>query len=238
MTSGLTRRCVAAVCVITGIVVGPASVGSAAPKPTPKGYTVYFVRHAEASPADGPLSALGQQQAAALATLLQDEPVNAVYTSQLTRAIQTGTPVAQNHGIPVVSDARLNEMGFSFVGVPPAQIPAVAGFRLLDWASGNNRDEGYGGESFNQLKVRWDDWWSEFVREHKTDKGAAVVVAHGGTLGLMVPETCWNDIEPAFAIVQHGLFNTAIIKTELHPNGTLGCTEWAGAAIPSAVNLK
>lgn len=238
MRTHLGRRSIAVLVAITAIVAGSAAAGSAGPKPTPKGYVVYFVRHGEASPANGPLSPLGQQQAAALATLLHDEPVNAVYTSTLERAIQTGAPTALDHGIPAISDARLDEMGFSFTGVPPAQIPAVAGARLLDWASGNNRDEGYGGESFNALKSRFDDWWHEFVREHKTDKGMAVVVAHGGLLGLMIPETCWNDIEPSFAIVEHGLFNTAIIKTVLHPNGTLGCTEWAGAPIPSAVLLK
>lgn len=205
----------------------------AVPQPTPIGYDVIFVRHAQASPSTGPLSEVGLAQAAALAEDLHGEPVNAVYTSMLLRAFQTGAAVATDRNMPLVADERINEMAFDLTGVPPAEINQVIGDRLRQWLEGENRDEGFGGESFNELHVRWDEWWTSFVDEHHTDKGLAVVVTHGALLMLMLPETCSNPIEPDF-VLDHGLANTAIVRARLHPNRTLSCSEWAGTPIPSA----
>lgn len=213
---------------------GRLDTAGAEPKPTPTGYDVLFVRHAAASPSTGPLSELGLSQAAALADLLHDEPVDAVSTSMLLRAFQTGAAVATDHNLPVVADALINEVEFDFTGVPPASIPGVALERLRQWLEGENRDEGFGGESFNDVQSRWNEWWASFVAEHRTHRGTAVVVAHGALLILMLPEICYNALDPDF-VLGHPLFNTAIVKARLHPNRTLSCTEWAGTPIPSAV---
>jgi broad specificity phosphatase PhoE len=219
--------------IITTVVgTGSLDAAGAGPKPTPNGYEVLFVRHAEADPPDGPLSDLGFSQAADLADLLHDEPVNAAYTSMLLRAFQTGIPVASDHELPVVADARINEMNLDLTNIPPQDIPAVVGQRFFRWLNGEDRDEGFGGESFNELHARWDDWWSDFVTKHRTDKGAGVVVAHGALLILMLPETCHNALDPGF-VLGNGLQNTAIVKARLHPNGTLSCTEWAGVPVPT-----
>jgi probable phosphoglycerate mutase len=207
---------------------------SAGPPRTPRGYDVLFVRHAEASPASGPLSELGLAQAAALAELLHDAPVDAVATSMLQRAFQTGAAVAIDHNLPLVADALINEVEFDLTGVPTAEITAVVTARLRQWLEGEHRDEGFGAESFDDVHVRWDEWWTTFVAEHRTDRGTAVVVAHGALLILMLPETCSNALEPDF-VLGHPLLNTSIVKARLHPNGTLTCTEWAGTPIPSAL---
>jgi len=209
-------------------VTGRVDTARAERKPTPTGYDVLFVRHAEANPPGGPLSDLGLAQAAALAELLHDQPVDAVYTSMLLRAFQTGAAVATDHNLPLIADALINEVEFDPTVVTPS-IPD----RLRQWLEGENRDEGFGGESFNDVLSRWNDWWSGFVKEHRTDRGTAVVVAHGALLILMLPEVCYNALEPDF-VLGHGLPNTAIVKARLHPNGTLSCTEWAGTPIPSA----
>jgi broad specificity phosphatase PhoE len=221
--------------VATTIVAVHLDAAGADPKPTRKGYDVLFVRHAEASPASGPLSELGLSQAAALATLLHEDPVNAVDTSMLVRAFQTGAAVATDHGLPLTADARINEVTFDLTGVPPADINAVVGERLRQWLEGENRDEGFGAESFNDVQTRWNDWWADFVADHRTDKGTAVVVSHGALMILMLPEVCHNELDPDF-VLGHPLFNTAIVKARLHPNGTLTCTEWAGTPIPSAAS--
>ena len=123
----------------------------------PKGHDVYFIRHAEASPADGPLSVNGLAQAEALRVLLHDQRIASVDTSMLTRAFQTGAAVASDHDLRITADERINEVGFVAAAVP--QIPTI----LSDWLNGRNRAEGYGGESFDQAAVRWQSWWHDYV---------------------------------------------------------------------------
>ena len=60
--------------------------------------------------ADVPLNAAGERQAQALAMQLRSEPIAAVYSSALRRALATATPIAASQGLAVVRDARLNEI--------------------------------------------------------------------------------------------------------------------------------
>ena len=59
--------------------------------------TVILVRHAERAPGDGdvPLSARGQERAAALARLLIDTDIRSIITSEMIRTQQTAAPVAK-----------------------------------------------------------------------------------------------------------------------------------------------
>jgi len=220
---------IAVLVLVTTVVTG--SVAGA--KPNHSGYDVLFVRHAEANPPSGPLSDLGHSQAAALATLLHDDPVDAVDTSMLTRAFETGAAVATDHGLTLLADLRINEVSFDLTDVAPADINTVVGARLSQWLNGEQRDNGFGAESYDDVQARWSSWWTDFVAEHRKDKGEAVVVAHGALLLLMLPATCANAIDPTFALT-HGLANTSIVKARLYPNGKLVCTDWAGTPIPSA----
>jgi len=53
--------------------------------------------------ADVPLDEVGLRQAQALADALRTEPISGVFTSPLTRAVQTATAVAESHGlVPVL----------------------------------------------------------------------------------------------------------------------------------------
>ena len=192
------------------------------------------MRHAEASPADGPLSALGPTQASALATLLHDTPVEAVDTSMPTCAFPTGAAVATDHGLTLTADARVNEVTFDLTGVAPNDINAVVGQRLLLWLQGRERSNGFGAESLDDVSTRFDEWWHGYVAQHRKDRGTDVVVAHGALLILMLPEICSNDLEPT-CVLGHSLLTTSIVKARLTPNGTLTCTEWAGTPVPSAV---
>ena len=75
-----------------------------------------LIRHAlperierAAGPADPPLAPLGRDQAAALASALEDETVDALYASPLRRAVQTAEPTAAALGLDVVIDDELAE---------------------------------------------------------------------------------------------------------------------------------
>ncbi len=59
---------------------------------------------------DIPLDEVGHAQAHALADRLADEPIAGIYTSPLSRAVQTAQPTAEQHGLPVVPHPGLLDM--------------------------------------------------------------------------------------------------------------------------------
>ncbi len=74
-----------------------------------------LVRHAQSMPSselpesDWPLSALGQDQAAALAPVLAELGVDALASSPYRRAIETLRPFAEAAGLPIAVDPDLRE---------------------------------------------------------------------------------------------------------------------------------
>jgi broad specificity phosphatase PhoE len=80
---------------------------------------IFLMRHGETEwnvdgrwqgQSDSTLTPRGWQQARALAEALSAEPLVAVYSSELGRALFTAQEVAQSHGISVTVDSRLREI--------------------------------------------------------------------------------------------------------------------------------
>lgn len=71
---------------------------------------------------DIPLSSLGHIQAHQLADALNEEPIDAIYTSALQRTQATAKPIAQRKRLPICVDARLNEFDWGvFKGIPRSE---------------------------------------------------------------------------------------------------------------------
>ena len=79
---------------------------------------LYLIRHGQSDGnAEGrfgghgptPLSPLGQKQAEATAKLLTREGVNAIYSSDLHRALQTAEPLSKLTGIPIIQTSAFRE---------------------------------------------------------------------------------------------------------------------------------
>lgn len=87
-----------------------AALLAAAPLSAQQPTTVILVRHAEKDvepPADPVLTAAGTQRAAALAELLQDQPLAAILVSEFARTRLTAEPTAARTGLtPRVVEAR------------------------------------------------------------------------------------------------------------------------------------
>ncbi|HEY7439539.1 MAG TPA: histidine phosphatase family protein [Acidimicrobiia bacterium] len=132
---------------------------------------ILFVRHGETAAnrarlalgrADPELTDRGHRQVAAVAKVLAEEPIVAVRTSPLQRAVLTGRAIAQHHGIEAHVDERLIELdygswdGRSFTELPPDD---VARWR---------EDPTFappGGESLADVAERVADFCTELVGE-------------------------------------------------------------------------
>lgn len=92
-------------------------IGHPALRPT----TVYLVRHGESQlnlekrvsgQLDTPLSPEGIRYGQMLAVQLLEVRLTGIYTSALKRTIETAQPTAAIHGLPIQSQAALNELHF------------------------------------------------------------------------------------------------------------------------------
>lgn len=199
---------------------------------------IWFIRHAQSelnvdtlphTVADSgttyPLTKQGVEQAKALAEELAATPITTIYTSTRLRAIQTADALAFKHGLALKLAPEAVEID---LGVEP---DADNGRQVyLDlarkWTADKDINARHGeGESFAEVQRRFLPFVRELMNRHIDDTGVVVVVAHGATLGLMVPVIAPNV--PADYVLRRPLTNTGIIKTELR-DGKLFCTEWIG----------
>lgn len=133
---------------------------------------------------DIPLSTLGLAQAERLAEALADEPLAAIYSSDLSRARQTAEAVARSQGLAVQIDMGLRERAFGrFEGLSWDEI---AQNHPEDSARWRKREPDFpvgGGESLNTFSARCLVAAQRAVAAHPGESIA--LVAHGGVLDCL-----------------------------------------------------
>ena len=143
--------------------------------------TLLLVRHGETDwnaegrlqgHTDRPLSDYGRRQAQQLAGELEDEDLEAIYSSDLERARATAEAVARSQGLEVLVDPDLREKNFgSWEGLTDVEIAQ----RLPDAVRGGWGD----GETSDEVATRV---LGALERIRSRHNGAVLVVAHGGSL--------------------------------------------------------
>jgi probable phosphoglycerate mutase len=133
---------------------------------------------------DTALDALGRWQAEQLADALHDEPIDAIVSSDLARAMHTARPLARRRGLAVRPDPSLRERSFGvFQGFTYAHI-------AMHWPEGTARwrarDPLFGAEGGETLA----DFYQRVVRAAERLSGefagrSVVWVTHGGVLDCL-----------------------------------------------------
>jgi broad specificity phosphatase PhoE len=154
---------------------------------------ILLLRHAEtAAPtlfhgaeSDVALGDRGHEQARALAARLAARRPAAVYSSALTRAVQTAQPVAAAAGAPhrVVPALHERRMG-PLSGVPREQGWAAYEAARSRWAAGDLDATHEGGESFAQIRDRILPAFRAIAGAHPGE--TVVVVAHGVVIRVLL----------------------------------------------------
>ncbi len=147
---------------------------------------------------DPPLSDLGRQQAAAVAKYLAEEPVTAVYSSQLKRAFDTGQAIAELREAPHEVITELEEIQL-YGKLPLDSRPSeILGEKLVSGAR----------ERFIMSK-RWDSYpHSETSEDFRRRVGIAVeaaiadhegetvvVACHGGVINTYLAQVLGLDMD-------------------------------------------
>jgi len=128
-----------------------------------------------------PLNATGLAQAEAIARALAKERFDAIYASDLARAMQTAQPLARLLGLKIVPDAGLRERHYGiFQKLTYAELKTRY---PEDWAHFEARDPGFSfrsGESLVEFSRRSIDTVLKIEKENQGKRVA--VFTHGGVL--------------------------------------------------------
>lgn len=153
---------------------------------------------------DVPLNEAGRRQAASLASRLQDERLEAIYSSDLRRARETASALAKATGAPLVEDARLREIHLgAWEGLLFDEIRLRDGDHLDRFRARPTEERAPQGEGVPDVRRRVLAALREIVQRHPD--GAVALVSHG--LALAVVKThvlglpldrVW-EVEPANA---------------------------------------
>jgi broad specificity phosphatase PhoE len=160
-----------------------------------------LVRHAEPETTglicgrtDLPLGPRGREQARRLAEELGGEPVAAVYTSPLARALDTARPIAAAHGLEPVRLDALRELDFGELdGLTFEEAERRHPDVVRAWVDAPEAVRFPGGESLADLRARVLPAAAGLRREHEEE--TIVVVAHGGVVRVLLGEA--ERLEPA-----------------------------------------
>jgi probable phosphoglycerate mutase len=159
--------------------------------------------------ADPPLNEHGRRQAHALADLLADEPLEAIYSSDLLRAQETAQIVAMQRGMEIVLDPQLRERDVGeWSGLTRAEIDERFPNQIQAWREGRV----VVGETPEALSERVLAAARRISATHPS--GVVLVVSHGGAL-RMLRHAAGGDLAGP------GLANTQVVRVALRDGSLL-----------------
>ncbi len=130
------------------------------------------------------LNDTGHWQARQVARALADEPLAAVYTSDLQRAHATAQAIAHASGVPLVAEPGLRERSFGELeGRTFAEIEAELPEQARRWRQRDPHFAPAGGETLVQLRERIAATTHRLAAQHTEQ--LIVLVAHGGVLDML-----------------------------------------------------
>ena len=142
--------------------------------------------------AQSQLTDVGLKQAAAIAERLSSERIDAIYSSDLDRAMDTARAIARYHNLPVQPDARLREADYgAWEGRTMDELKVLYPDTVAQWMTEPVEVAPTGGESVHQVAARVGALLED-LRLCPSEQ--IVVVGHGGSvrallcLALHVPQ--------------------------------------------------
>jgi probable phosphoglycerate mutase len=231
------------------LLAGTARVSLAGAQATPVAahpdFRVRFVRHAESQinelsaievpgqslPPDSgvtyPLTQRGVDQAIALGDALRDDPILAIVSSPRLRCTQTADAIAFAKGMTIELAPGLVEVAFVDPTASMSTLDYVAMLQTMtSWVTGDHAAHTPGGESLDQVLVRFLPVVTETIGHYADLPGDLLFVSHSIVLSAALP-FLFSNLSPVWALA-NVLPNTGI-ATGAYVDSVLKCTDWNGA---------
>jgi alpha-ribazole phosphatase/probable phosphoglycerate mutase len=151
-----------------------------------------FIRHAETDLAgtfcghlDAPVNSRGHMQIRDMISHLGSEPFEAIYSSDLRRAVETATLLAQVFALPVVTTERLREICFGdWEGLTWDDIEQRDASYARHWATNFPSVTAPNGESFTHFERRVLEELGHLL--YIAESKRIAVVTHGGVMRIVL----------------------------------------------------
>ncbi len=167
---------------------------------------------------DTPLSPRGRKQAEATARALASEKFDAIYSSDLPRAIETASPLAKLTGVPLQTTEALRERS---VGVMEGlTFEEAAEQHPEQYQALLRRDFEHvlaGGESYRQTLDRASRLLDEVIEQHQG--GRIALFAHTGTICILILHLMGALDAPDLKPVWIATANCGIARFDLRTDG-------------------
>ena len=174
---------------------------------------------------DTPLSDTGRAQAARVAErLAAEEPIDALYTSDLIRALETATIIGDRLGLTPVAHSGLRELDVGdWKGLLRADVldQYPAGFEGWLAAGGMKPLPGAAGECCDDVARRGTAALDEIARQHAGQR--VLIVSHGLTLAILLGEIHGWDRAETLRTGRAYQGNTAVNIVEVDVAGARRC---------------
>ncbi len=170
---------------------------------------------------DVPLNETGRAQARALAAALADEPIDALYVSDLTRTMQTAEPLADALGLDIRPEPRLRERCYGKLqGMTYAEVAETMPEEFAQWQARVPDYAPAEGESLAEFHDRAAEVALALARRHPGERIA--LVTHGGVMDALYREATGMTLE---APRQHELLNCSVNRLRSDSRG-LTLLQW------------
>lgn len=179
---------------------------------------ILLVRHGETEwnrtkraqgQADIELNTEGHRQAAYAAARLADLQLAAVYASDLSRAVETARPIAEAHGLEVITDPDLREVDQGeWEGLSVDEIKS--GWPEL-WGPARHYSARPGGESPEAVRERATRALARIAERHPD--ATVALISHGGTIRWLSAEALGYDDRRSARI--RGLGNGGVVRLDV-----------------------
>ena len=164
---------------------------------------------------DVPLSAEGRAQAAALGQNLALDHVDAIYASDLTRAMETAAPLAKRFGFEVISDPLLRELNFgAWEGRSFSDVNAENPNAMKQFYNDPEYADIPDSEPFPDFQKRVAGRVREIAELHRGKR--IVIVSHGASIRILLADILAMPIRSIWHISQ---LNTAVNKIRFEDDG-------------------
>lgn len=155
---------------------------------------IYFIRHGETDwnklrriqgHADIPLNSFGIHLAKETAKGLADVPFDVAFTSPLVRAAETAKLVLGDRNVPVIEDARIQEIGFGvYEGLcahgEHANLPDKGFMKFFEDPVHYKAPEG--GESLEEVTTRVTEFLNQLYQNPSYQNSNILIATHGAAL--------------------------------------------------------
>jgi broad specificity phosphatase PhoE len=166
--------------------------------------TLYLVRHGETvhnlegriqGHTDSPLTPLGIRQAKAAAARLASEKFDAIYSSDLGRAISTAEIISAPHNLPIQTTVLIREAYLGEVqGLTRMEFEEKYPENYRKWREDSVHCRPPEAETLENLISRCGDFLRELSEKYNSNERVLAVV-HGGSLRGLICAACNQDPE-------------------------------------------